>query len=98
MTAIVATLLAPLAISCACPPRNPDGFKAGDELKEWFTDAVEDFFPFRDGWKEGYKKNFSKDVIATFNDTWYDFDGLYDFYENRANPILQRAFNGTFVS
>lgn len=85
-------------MSCTCPPRDPDGFVASDELKLWFKDAVEDFFPFRDGWDHGYHKHFSKDVTATFNNTWYDYDGLKDFYKNRAYPILREAFNGTFVS
>jgi hypothetical protein len=87
-----------LTVTATCPPRNPDGFKAGDELKSWFTYAVEDFFPFRDGWEKGYCKHFSRDVTATFNGTWYDFDGLRGFYKNRAYPILHDAFKGTFVS
>lgn len=91
-------IVARLAVSSKCPTRNPDGFRASDELNQWFQDAVEEFFPFRDGWEEGYDKHFSRDVKATFNNTWYDFDGLRGFYKHRANPILQGAFAGTFVS
>jgi hypothetical protein len=64
-------------------------------LAGWFTDAVDSFFPYQDGWEAAYDESFSPDVVATFNATKYDFDSFKQLY-SAFYPVLNEDFQGTF--
>lgn len=85
------------AAAAQCPPRNPDGFAAGDDLAFWMEESINGFFPYRAGWDETFDAVFSPSVKASFNATQLDFTGLRSLFENIV-PGLEQGFAGTFVS
>jgi hypothetical protein len=91
----IAGLAAALPANTSCPPRNPDGIAAGDELAQWAKDRVYEFFPYQANWETGYDVTYSKDLYATFNGTVCNFETFKGIYK-RVYPLLSDGFAGTF--
>ncbi|KAI0381676.1 hypothetical protein F5Y04DRAFT_65714 [Hypomontagnella monticulosa] len=79
----------------ACPPRVGDGIQAGNELAKFATDAVDAFFPYREGWEAAYDTAFSSDLKASFNTTAYTFETFKALY-GAIYVSLIRTYQGTF--
>ncbi|KAI0900654.1 hypothetical protein F4806DRAFT_491545 [Annulohypoxylon nitens] len=83
------------ATSATCPARVADGIQAGDEVAQFVTDAVNDFFPYQDGWESAYDAAFSTDLKASFNATAHTFDTFKQLY-SAVYTSLTKTYQGTF--
>ncbi|OTA65326.1 hypothetical protein K449DRAFT_403918 [Hypoxylon sp. EC38] len=81
--------------NATCPPRVSDGDQAGSEVADFVKDAVNNFFPYKDGWETAYDAAFSTDLKASFNATSYTFDTFKQLY-SAIYGSLTKTYQGTF--
>ncbi|OTA97238.1 hypothetical protein M434DRAFT_27074 [Hypoxylon sp. CO27-5] len=81
--------------NATCPPRVADGDQAGSEVADFVKDAVNNFFPYKDGWETAYDAAFSTDLKASFNATSYTFDTFKQLY-SAIYGSLTKTYQGTF--
>ncbi|KAF2125271.1 hypothetical protein P153DRAFT_389431 [Dothidotthia symphoricarpi CBS 119687] len=76
-----------------CTLADSPNVNASIQLSSWLECQLNGFYPFPDNgdWPKVHAQTFSKDVLFTFNDTRYDFEGSLRFYHN-ANASLARSF------
>ncbi|KAF2871169.1 hypothetical protein BDV95DRAFT_494982 [Massariosphaeria phaeospora] len=76
-----------------CSLADSPNVNASIQLSSWLECQVNGFFPFpaNGAWDEVYANAFSKDVIASFNDTRFNYDGWLELYHN-FNVSLGRNF------
>lgn len=76
-----------------CTLADSPNVNASVQLSSWTECQVNGFYPFpaNTEWVAGHARAFSKDLLFTFNDTHYDFEGSLRLYKS-FNATLGRAF------